>query len=661
MLGIEAMKLGSRFVAKLYESFSAMLYTPRKWKYPVSVQSLIGFAQCFTGGICIPSGGTFGNFQFPKVYIESFQSLSKVALLSILLVLPLDALAARRVAITPGDQFEATLSSGKLISCLVYEGAVRPGKVTTDDGITYFVFSKAKWKKKKRRLKRRQDSLSPTVYRKKLKRLRRKRRAEKRACEALGPVDPSEAFDPHSETLTIADAHHLFRRAGFGASLEELNFAVANGLTATIDRLFNIETPVELDSEAEELSHYVDEDTGERRLYFYGLREAFLNYLVKSPNQLREKMAYFWHDRFAASGRVVDGDDHFTQDYMNILRNQALGNLRELAKQMTVNGVMLEWLNGNTNVFGGVNENYARELWELFMLGIGHYTEQDISHAARCLTGYRFEWDDVSESQYIVYDESLHDVGQKIIFEGTPWERRGNFGVLDVVDITLDAHPQTAVFLATGLLEFFVHKNQDPQVVAELAEYIRSIDYEIAPVVRRILASKIFFSGQARKNGIKTPLEFSVGFLRAMNFLSPSWLVHSYTSAQGLEILNPPTVKGWDDDNYWLNDQWMLSRINFIHDALDAATWGEVEYDFRQLYPSSNATIDQIINHVALLMDLNLTSDRLQELASYLETVQLEEGGVMSFLPAEADDYFVYQKMTGLIYILAHLSEYQLR
>ena len=242
----------------------------------------------------------------------------------------------------------------------------------------------------------------------------------------------------------------------------------------------------------------------------WGIRRGEIYRMINSPNQLREKMKFFLHELYIASYTAADGDAIFFQEYIDLLRSHAFGNVIALSQAVSNSGLMLRYLDGETNVAGSVNENYARELMELFALGVGHYTERDVNEAARALTGWTLVWNQNTQRNYVAFRAADHDTGVKNLFEGTAWAQSGNFNMQDIVRIVY-AHPQAPRYLARRLLEFFVGGRFQEQHIEALAATILANDWQLAPTVRTLLSSELFYSPGAIKSKLKTPLEHSIG------------------------------------------------------------------------------------------------------------------------------------------------------
>jgi uncharacterized protein (DUF1800 family) len=284
--------------------------------------------------------------------------------------------------------------------------------------------------------------------------------------------------------------------------------------------------------------------------------------MLHGGHPLREKLTLFWHNHFATSvAKVLNPVRMFRQNCL--LRAHALGKFGPFLLAISEDGAMLIWLDSNTNVKGRPNENYARELMELFSLGVGHYTEADIREAARAFTGWHTDGDGFR------FQERLHDAGPKTVLG-----RTGDWNGDDVVRIVL-AQPSAARFLVRKLYHFFISENAEPSesFLEPLADAFRQSDYDIAALVRMMLASRHFYSAHAFRQRVKSPVEYVLGAVQAVyqrcgegepdyRPLPPQAFVPRI-GVMGQSLFAPPNVKGWPGGRSWLNTSTMLERDNF--------------------------------------------------------------------------------------------------
>jgi hypothetical protein len=369
----------------------------------------------------------------------------------------------------------------------------------------------------------------------------------------IGKVDPAQAWQPwpdDQQPWSAKWAAHLFRRAGFGASPAEIEQAVKEGFAATPDKLL-VGSP-ETAKRDELLADLGDEFARDGE--DYKLRGWWLYAMLNSGHPLREKLVLGWHNHFATSiVKVGSLPAMFRQN--QLIRKHALGKFGPFLKEMSRDPAMLIWLDSNENVKAHPNENYAREVMELFSLGVGNYTERDVQEAARAFTG----WHTDSNSEKFAFNAAEHDDGAKTVLKQT-----GKWDGDDVLRILLE-QDCCARFLAGKLYRDLVSEIPPPKELLEpLAERFRKSEYDIADLVKTILSSRLFFSEHAYQKRIKNPVEFVLGAVKAAwpGPVAPGDVV-SNLDAMGQALFAPPNVKGWPGGKVWLNDSTLLARNNF--------------------------------------------------------------------------------------------------
>jgi uncharacterized protein (DUF1800 family) len=273
--------------------------------------------------------------------------------------------------------------------------------------------------------------------------------------------------------------------------------------------------------------------------------------MLYTPHPLREKLTLFWHNHFATSNAKVRNAGYMLDQYALLYRH-ALDNFGTLLQEMSKDAAMLVWLDGNTNKKGKPNENYARELMELFSLGIGHYTEPDIREAARAFTGWGFD------DGKVVFQAKQHDAGTKRVLG-----QSGNFQGSDIVRICLE-QKSAAYFVCGKLFRFLVSESlpTSPELLAPLAEEFRASHYDFGALVARILRSNLFFSPAAYRTRIKSPVDYVLGIVRALEGHVGTTALAQDLVSLGQELFYPASVKGWDGGPAWLNGHTLLFRQN---------------------------------------------------------------------------------------------------
>jgi Protein of unknown function (DUF1800) len=379
----------------------------------------------------------------------------------------------------------------------------------------------------------------------------------------LDQIDPAEAWKPWRPTS--ADpwgrkwAAHLYRRAGFGPSRAELIEADRLGPQGTLDLLLRgrpqAEELLKTLTDVGRLAASHDE-AGEQ------LRSWWLYCMLHSGHPLREKLTLFWHNHFATSIiKVQNAALMFRQNCL--LRGHALGKFGTLLQDISRDGAMLVWLDSNRNVKGKPNENYARELMELFSLGVGNYTEKDIREAARAFTGWHID------GETFRFDARFHDNDPKTVLGQT-----GAWDGSDVVRIVL-RQPAAARFLIRKLYHFLISEKAEPPaaLLEPLCESFRKSDYDVAGLVKTMLEARHFYSGHAFRQRVKGPVEYLLGAVRMVYHSYgegdadyrplPTQVLVGRLNAMGQQLFAPPNVKGWQGGISWLNTSTVLERANF--------------------------------------------------------------------------------------------------
>jgi uncharacterized protein (DUF1800 family) len=378
----------------------------------------------------------------------------------------------------------------------------------------------------------------------------------------LKPWSPSR-----TEPWDSARAAHLFNRAGFGGTPEERDALTKRSVADAIDRFVRYEqfpdpTPPPdwakpLNLTPEERKNLTPEQRKElqkqQRQHIEDLKLWWLRRMVVTPRPLQEKMTLFWHSHFATGAEKVKSA------YLMFLQNETLrahatGNFRDLVLAMCRDPAMCHYLDSNTNRREHPNENFARELMELFTMGEGNYSEDDVKESARAFTGWGVQ------GEQFKFRPRQHDGGPKT-FLG----RTGNFDGADIVNIILE-QPVTARFICHKLWEFFAYENPEPDLLEDLANIFRRSNYELEPVLAALLASEAFWSAKAMRAQIKSPVQLVVGSLRLLNAeVKAPRLLTASLRLMGQDLFFPPTVKGWDGGQAWINTSTLLVRYNFAN------------------------------------------------------------------------------------------------
>jgi uncharacterized protein (DUF1800 family) len=388
----------------------------------------------------------------------------------------------------------------------------------------------------------------------------------------LDKLDPAEAWKPWepdaADPWNRKWAAHLCRRAGFGANRDELARAEKRGLADTLDLLLTGE-PGAADLVA--TLHDTGRVAAARDADGTQIRGWWLYCILHGGHPLREKLTLFWHNHFATSiTKVRDANLMYRQNCL--FREHALGKFEPLLQEVGRDPAMLVWLDSNSNVKGKPNENYAREVMELFSLGVGNYTEKDVREAARAFTGWH------TSGSAFRFNSDLHDFDSKTVLGKT-----GEWDGGDVVKIILE-QPAAAKFLVRKLYTHFVSEVPPAEKLLEpLCDSFRKEKYDVAALMRTMLSSKLFFSQHAFRKRIKSPVEFALGAVRAVyrrfeesdaHYRTlPHQVLVKWLGLMGQALFAPPNVKGWPGGKVWLNTATVLERDNFAAALASGSLW----------------------------------------------------------------------------------------
>lgn len=356
---------------------------------------------------------------------------------------------------------------------------------------------------------------------------------------------------------------HLFWRAAFGPMIEDNEQLKSTTPKKYFEAILNASSiapnPITIVNKADyalqadlamEDKLNADQKNLKRKLYIRDLKAlnlAWVNEMANSQQQLLEKMALFWHGHFAT--RVIN--IFYQEQYLEILRNNALGNFGTLLKTISKSASMLNFLNNNKNSKKSPNENFAREVMELFTLGRGNYTEADVKNGARAFTG----WDNTIAGNFM-FNPKKHDDGSKTFLGET-----GNFNGDAAIDIILKQE-QTAIFIVTKLYKFLVNETVDTKNVAYLADRFYKNNYEIKPLLTDIFTSSWFYEAKNIGVKIKSPMEFLVGMQRNINLKYNNQAVQLvFQKVLGQILFYPPNVAGWAGGKNYIDSTTLMVRL----------------------------------------------------------------------------------------------------
>jgi uncharacterized protein (DUF1800 family) len=432
---------------------------------------------------------------------------------------------------------------------------------------------------------------------------------------------------------------HLLRRAGFGATEAELDVYTPLGFAGAVDRLLN---PEQVDDSAtDQLLQPLTANLGDRK-QIEAAKFWWVNRMLYTQRPLQEKMTLFWHNHFATANSKVANAVLMLQQ-IQLFRDSGLGNFETLLQKVTRDPAMLIWLDNRLNRKGSPNENYAREVQELFTVGIGNYTEQDIHEAARAFTGHTLD-----KNLTYVFNKGQHDAGAKT-FQG----QTGNFDADDILAI-LVRNPATAQFITRKLFTWFVYDNPDQSTIDRLSNTFVSSGFDVRSVLRDILTGPEFLSAQAFHGVVKQPVEFVLGSLKTLNVQNIGPDVTQVLRRMGQDLLNPPDVSGWKGGAAWINSSTLFERFNW-GDRLSMGRDASKPYftDIpAQLQAHGVNSPDALVDYyIGLFVDGDVTAEARQNLIDYLNApapLALSDGSAIDL------------KARGLVHLALAAPTYQL-
>ena len=428
----------------------------------------------------------------------------------------------------------------------------------------------------------------------------------------------NSGISPYNGTWTIAEVRHLLKRTMFGSTKSDLNYFLGLSMNDSVDTILELINHPAYTPPSPPLNNYSNiltdpqcaagqpwpgtPDTNNGVLFTFGLRRKslkawWMSQLLNQSRSIREKMVLFWSNHFVTEFDIVQVSTYIYK-YNTLLREYALGNFKDFTKQITLNSAMLVYLNGDKNTALAPNENYGRELQELFTIGKDsngnpYYTEEDVKEAARALTGWRNDLINGSSANGFnsYFQAAKHDVNNKIFSSGynnsVITGQSGAAGANEVDDLMniIFQRNEVAEFICRKLYRWFVYYEIDASteinVIQPLANIFRSSNYDIVPVLSALFKSEHFFDVLNRACLIKSPIDFAVAISREYEVLFPdnsditaqyaAWdKIRSQAAAFQLDLGDPPNVAGWQayyqDPSYhemWINSDTLPKRNQF--------------------------------------------------------------------------------------------------
>ena len=390
----------------------------------------------------------------------------------------------------------------------------------------------------------------------------------------MNPYTPSGKDQCNAEQINL-----VFRRLGFGCSLSEIDLYLNSSPGALIDDIVDGASSIDV-TPAPEWSQWDNKqfnNSGNNKNYYHTLwqKQAFKDI---DNNGFRERLSLFWSNHFVIEYKDVNQPAYLYQ-YYTLIQSHALGNFKTFVSEMGLAPAMLRYLNGYDNKKNNPNENYARELYELFTLGEGNgYTQEDITETARALTGYNRH---KTYLGVIEFNETTFDKGSKTIFG-----RTGNWGYSDVIDILFEEKKDLiAEFICTKIYQYFVSPKVDSSIVSAMTKTIKEEDFEILPVLKQLFKSEHFFDSFNNNVIIKSPIDLMLGLHHSLSFqyqdnVDLEFNMRNKCRDMGQEIFSPVDVAGWQGNHDWINSETLPKRWEFA-DYLLIRYWQKNKNQFK--------------------------------------------------------------------------------
>ena len=463
----------------------------------------------------------------------------------------------------------------------------------------------------------------------------------------------------------IALMAHLMRRAGFGASRTEVEERAAKGYEATVDELVYPEKYGLSRADEDVLFRWSPGTMLPGGIHDPG-QANYMWQMINTKTPLVEKVGLFWHHVFATGNSKVDNCDQLLAQ-INMFREHGMENYRDLLVELSKNPAMIFWLDNNENHKDQPNENWGRELLELFSMGQGNYTEQDVFECSRAFTGWtiaakiprlplgRFPWG-------FEFKPEDHDDGEKL-FLG----RRGNFDGGDIIDIVVE-QPATARFIARHLYNFFVADDvqvpawqdvppRDPVAINQIGAAFQTSGYEMRKTMEFILNSEFFKEAMYQK--VKSPAEVVVGTMNMVvdfkGFPKPGLYDLGVEPANmGHDLLNPPSVEGWHTGAEWIDSGSLVRRINFVADRVGDTNFPGVQDMVSRVRSQGNISVeDMVASCLELMGPVQVSESTRQSLVNHAQSAGDVRWG------SEQETQTSTQRITEMFQLIGSSREYQ--
>lgn len=474
-----------------------------------------------------------------------------------------------------------------------------------------------------------------------------------------GSESSQDAIDLAKDSIEdpVIRMKHLARRIGFGANEKELNELLEIGEEAAIERFLNYEVidDSDLETRLSELGLGSSMSFDKTKAnYKHALQQEALLRMIYSKRPLQEKMVLFWHGIITSSFGKVPSNKRYMADQDQLFRENALSQYDDFLKKVARDPAMLIYLDNRLNKKGKPNENFARELMELFSMGVGTFTELDVKEASRAFTGWG-----IKDQKFKIF-QNQHDSAVKT-FMGRVGEHDGD----DIIDIIMD-QPATSQFITKRLFEFFVYDDPSSEIIEKLSATFERTRYSVKAVISEIFASDEFYSQRAYRSKIKSPAELIAGTFRVLEIdTDANWVMQRYCTPMGQNLFQPFDVSGFPEGHEWINSSTLISRLNFANAfATGSKSLHLNTFEPQKIVPSNlaNSTHGTVGYLVSVLLDDVISDEEKNIYVNYFDalTETTRKIGNKQWNGKNKQWNLEQERLRSLIYLVMSSPDYQL-
>lgn len=476
-------------------------------------------------------------------------------------------------------------------------------------------------------------------------------------------------------TFSTEDVRHFLARTHFSIEPGKTEMVEARGLPAYIDEMMQFAAP---DTQAFEHDAHAllqdDDDPVGLEGKFPSVSDVIdwnIHLLMHNPNAFQEVMGMFWQDHFGVDFESFRSqEDHLMIDFIGMLRERGVGNYRDLLVDVSRHGAMLIFLDGADNSKFAPNENYAREFWELFTLGVDNgYTETDVLEASRAFTGWRREFNANTGLSKVVFDPENKALGSKIPLGSVVGHdlQRDDYGTM--VDLTMhhtgnSGEDLVAEFLSTKLLKYFYNDTPSETLIKSFAAVLRQNNLNVGAALKTLFVSEAFYSIEAREGLVRDFYEQVVGLVRSTGLTENTWNYRRYLYEMESVPSRPPSVEGWPEgDDKISSHATGVALPNFVNELItNRSEQLEAGYDIgTALQPADATGAPEVVNYVATLLGVELDDSERQDLIDYMNIHYSSDGTEtpVNYTPQNTEHQS--RKLRNLVWILCQHPTFHIK